>query len=126
MLKRALGSICLSGFMAFITVRVLGLPDFSSAIAFLSGSGITASNSLATIDLIIWFIVGCILIFNIINTLRKVSGQWEIRLKRRQQAWGMMAIGILVLTIGLVRHYGPGDSICCGNINEARQVNIGK
>ncbi|MHB8507142.1 MAG: hypothetical protein ACYDGR_00645 [Candidatus Dormibacteria bacterium] len=122
MIRRATVTLLLSLVLLWAAARAMGVPDIEAGLLFLGGGYTTTLGSLAAVELVVWVLVAVLTAMNVVSSMSEARGVLEALRRRRQRALGMLAIGLLALALGVVRHHGPSFSICCGDVKEARDL----
>lgn len=113
----ALGGIC-----AWVA---LGPPDFGAAAAFEGSTYSTTAGVLAAVALLAWIPVVGIGLALLITMGRAAwlgldSSQWARH--RRFQVGAVLVLGVVVLGVGVARHFGPTPALHGGSVARARQL----
>jgi hypothetical protein len=101
-----------------VAALVLPRPNVAAATGFVSGSDPTALAALAAAELVIWVVLIVGIVVVLARTL--VSVRFRV-LSARVLVGVLLALGPVVLGVGVARHSSKPYSMCCGSISQARQ-----
>lgn len=101
---------------------VLRIPDLAAARDLLGGAYATQAAALAVVSVIVWVVILLSAGVLVVNAIRATVGQAMSRRRRWARALLVAACGLVLLAGGAYRHSAAGYSICCGSVQEARQL----
>jgi hypothetical protein len=98
-------------------VLALGPPDLAQGLAFLSTGAPTAAQSLAALQLLVWALIGV----GVATSLGVLATEALLRSRVRRRLWeaSVMAVGLLLLTTGAIRHFTYEPTLAGGTVQEA-------
>lgn len=101
------------------TAALLGVPDVGLAWRYTSGADASAGAAMAAVVLLLWVGAGLAASALALSLARRI-----VQPMRRPglAAGALVALGLVSLSAGMVRHEASHYSMCCGNLGEARQV----
>lgn len=116
-------TVALCGGLVLAASRAIGRPDVTVAAGFFTGAYPTGSGALAASEVLIWVVllVLCLSILRV-GLLVEIRSAVEALKERRRRALIVLAAGVLLLSVGVVRHTTSDYTMCCGNLNESRQA----
>jgi len=123
LVRRLGGPLAVSVGMLIAASRALGSPDVADAQDFLVGSFHGYVGALAAAGLLVWIGVVGLLAFNVLSAARAVSGGVvSVLRERRRRSLAVLATGLLILGMGLLRHQSGDYAMCCGKVDDARNT----
>ena len=121
--RRLLFPIGVSVVVLAAASRAIGTPDWQGAQDFLGGSFHTQAGAVAAAQIVVWTAVAMLLATNVFAAASDVrAGAVAVLRRRRQRGLAILAAGVLLLGIGLTRHFQGGYEMCCGGVEDARSV----
>ena len=100
---------------------VLGPPDLAAAQELLIGGGVTRPGALTVVALAAWCGLGVVLLAVLASAIRSARSQRASR-RRPWLRSLIVAVGAVLLAAGVARHVTASPSLCCGSVQEAREL----
>ena len=100
--------------MVVIVWLGFGWPDVNGALGLLHAGDPSRAQITAGVGLLVWSVVGILSVVLAVQLVR-ASGPWVRSLL-------VVALGLVVLTIGIVVHEDRGYRMCCGSMQSAEQA----
>jgi hypothetical protein len=101
---------------------VLRLPDMSEGLAFFTAGIPTMAAGEAVMALLAWLLIAVAALATVVNAVRDLKKRGSDR-RPYPTASILLAVGLLLLTVGSLQRALPTSSVCCGsgaaNVREA-------
>ncbi len=98
----------------------LGWPNATLAFRWIGDGYPTMASGLAFVSLLIWVLLAVAALFTVGWTAKVgLKGQ---SLHRRRRGMIILALGLLILGMGIARSAGTNYQMCCGSREEAEQL----
>lgn len=125
MLRRPAVTLGLLVIMFASAWLVLRVPDMNAAFAFFSNGIPTMFAGVAVMALLAWFVIAVAICAAVVSAVREAR-RTHPKGKLIPSASMLLAVGLLLLILGVVQRTLPATSICCGagpaNLREATQL----
>jgi hypothetical protein len=125
MLRRPAVTLGLLVMMLASAWLVLRVPDMNAAVAFFSNGIPTMVAGVAVMALLAWLVIAVAICATFVRAIREARGAHPNG-KLIPSASMLLAVGLLLLVLGVVQRTLPATSICCGagpaNLREATQL----
>jgi hypothetical protein len=98
----------------------LGPPDVAQGLAFLGTGSPTAAESLAAVQLLVWVLIAV----GVATSLGAVAIEVLSRSRVRRRLWegSVLAVGLLLLAVGGIRHFTYEPTLAGGTVQEAESA----
>jgi len=110
------------GVLLGAAAEVLGRPDLTAAGNFLAGAYATETAALAVVAVIVWALILVTVAAICVHAVRDALGHARGRRHRLGRAVLIALGGLALLAGGVYRHSTPAYSVCCGSLQEARDL----
>lgn len=101
---------------------VLGLPDLRTAGDFLGGAYATQAAAIAVVSVIAWVLILVTAAVLLVSAALAAMGQSTVHRHSRTRALVFAVCGLVLLAGGAYRHAAPAFTLCCGSVQEAREL----
>ena len=120
--RRILRPLLLSALLLGAALRAIGLPDLTAAADFLQNPYPTMAGAIAAVETVVWLLAAILIVFNVVAAIPPARSGMQLLRTRRQRALAVLAVGAMVLAMGVVRHVASKSDMCCGSLQEASQL----
>ena len=113
MLRRAIPTLFLVGVLVTVAATAFGPPDPGRAAGFFAGGEPSIGQGEAVVSALCWGIVLVVAVVLLVGLAVNFAGAVHVMQPTRRAAL-LVAVGVLVLTMGIVHRVMPADTMCCG------------
>ena len=122
LLRRVLPTLALTTVVVGAAVLALGMPNLGLVGSLFGGGYPTMAAALAVVSLVVWVLIGVGATWSI-GWAGGVVLEEAVRARRRRtQSTVVLALGLMVFGVGVMRHVSTSYRMCCGDRAEAQQL----
>lgn len=120
MVGRLASSCVIMILLVMATYLALGPPNLGGAVGFLSGSVNSLSDTVAVLQVFAWLIISLGVVVIVYLSARSAPSAAALYRQRWSRAVLLLAVGVVLLGVGVNHHLNPGYQPCCGSVAQSQ------